>query len=91
MELNKASSGGRSRLRVHKVDLVPTRLSARLWLMNLPSDGIIKKRVGRVRPDTPVERLDQLWQMYLLWKSTPAGRQPQPIPPHVRKIVRKAA
>jgi hypothetical protein len=59
--------------------------------MNLPPDGQIKKRVGRERPSTPRDRLDQLWQLYLLWKSTPAGRQEQEIPPHVRKIVRKAA
>jgi hypothetical protein len=59
--------------------------------MNLPSDGEIKERVGREKPNAPRARLDQLWQLYLFWKSTPAGRQEQPIPPHVRKIVRKAA
>jgi hypothetical protein len=59
--------------------------------MSLPSEGQIKKRVGRVRGDTPRERLDQLWQLYLFWKSTPAGRREQEVPSHVRKVVRKAA
>jgi hypothetical protein len=62
-----------------------------LRIMNSASNGTIKKRVGRVRADAPRERLDQLWQLYLFWKSTPAGRQKKEIPPHVRKIVRKAA
>lgn len=49
----------------------------------------IKKWVGRTRPDTASERLEKLWQLYVFWKQTPAGRKPQEIPPHVRKLVQK--
>jgi hypothetical protein len=59
--------------------------------MSSYSDGDIKKHVGRKPADTPDERLEQLWQLYLFWKSTPEGQKEQPVPPHVRKIVRKAA
>ncbi len=71
--------------------LVLGSFSGRIRQMNSAADGQIKKRVGRERPSTPRERLDQLWQLYLFWKSTPAGQQEQRTPPHVRKIVRKAA
>jgi hypothetical protein len=57
--------------------------------MNPSSEGMIKKQVGRARGETPSERLDQLWQLYLFWKATPAGQQEQEVPPHVRKIVGK--
>jgi hypothetical protein len=53
-------------------------------------DAQIKKVVGADRVSTPDERLEQLWQLYLFWKSTPEGqRTEQEVPPHVRKVVRK--
>jgi hypothetical protein len=70
--------------------LVAAAISATLLIMSLSSDGEIKKQVGSVRTETPSDRLEQLWQLYLFWKSTPAGQQPQELPPHVRKVVRKA-
>ena len=48
----------------------------------------IKKVVGQPRPDTAEERLRVLWELYVFWKQTPAGQKEQPIPPHVRKVVR---
>ena len=57
--------------------------------MSLPSEGVIKKRVGRTGGETPRERLDQLWQLYVFWKATPEGQREQPVPSHVRKIVRR--
>jgi hypothetical protein len=59
--------------------------------MDLHPDARIKKQIGKDRPNTPTERLEQLWQLYLFWKATPAGQQEQPIPPHVRKVIRKVA